>query len=183
MKKVIIFHGTECTPELFWYPWLKSSLVEKGYDVNVPYYKDINQEPIDSFLPKVMKEHTFDGQTILIGHSAGSPLILSILESISAPIKQAILVAAYARIKGEEQQPDVVLQRQYDWEKIAGNVEDFIIINSDNDPWGCNDKEGRFILDNIEKGKLIIAKGEGHMGSRDYNQPYLEFPFLLDIIK
>ena len=38
------------------------------------------------------------------------------------------------------------------------------------------------MLDQIEKGKLIIMKGEGHMGSDKFRQPYKEFPFLLKLI-
>ena len=57
-----------------------------------------------------------------------------------------------------------------------------ILINSDNDPWGCDDKAGKFIFDNLG-GTLIIRHGEGHMGSNTFNQPYREFPLLLELIE
>jgi hypothetical protein len=38
------------------------------------------------------------------------------------------------------------------------------------------------MLDKIGKGKLIVMKGEGHMGSDTFKQPYKEFPFLLKLI-
>ncbi len=104
------------------------------------------------------------------------------MENINVTIKQAILVSGYARPKGEKKEPEKILQDSYNWQKIAAHVEDIIFINSDNDPWGCNDIEGRFMLDNVGKGKLIISKGEGHMGSNMYNQPYREFPFLAKLI-
>ena len=182
MTKVIIFHGTDCTPEIFWYPYIKSELEKKGYRVEVPSYPSINHESINTFLPKVLADNTFDQDTILIGHSAGCPLILSVLEQIKTPIKQAILVAGYSRIKGSEKRKDSVLQDKYDWKKIAGNVKDMIILNSDNDPWGCDDVEGKYMIDQLGKGKLIVMKGEGHMGSTSYNQPYKEFPFLVDLV-
>jgi len=94
-------------------------------------------------------------------------------------IKQAIVISGYAR---DNKAPEEILQVQYNWQKIAENVEDIIFINSDNDPWGCNDGEGRYMLDQVGKGKLIVPKGEGHMGSDSYNQPYKEFPFLLKLI-
>lgn len=181
-KRVLIFHGTDCNPQSFWYPWLGKQLIKRGLEIAVPSYPDINHKSISEFLPKVLKENKFDSDTILIGHSAGSPLILAILNSIDKPIKQAILVAGYARMKGKENVPDPVLMDSYDWEKISRNVGDIVFINSDNDPWGCNDVEGRYMLDRIGKGKLIIAKGEGHMGSDSFNQPYREFPLLLKLI-
>lgn len=182
MKRVIIFHGTDCTPELFWYPYVKSELENKGYVVEVPSYPDLNHESIVTFLPKVLADHDLDSETILIGHSAGCPLILSLIQSLKTPIKQAILVAGYSRIKGKEKSPDSVLQDKYDWGKIASNVEDFLVLNSDNDPWGCDDREGKYILDQLGKGKLIVMKGQGHMGSSTYSQPYKEFPFLVSLV-
>lgn len=182
MKSAYIFHGTDCTPNDFWYPWLKTQLEMQGYFVTVPHFPDINHEPIETFLNKVTAAHlaSFNGQTVLIGHSAGCPLILSLLEQIDFPVKKAVLVAGYARQIREEKDP--VLQDSYDWEKIKENADDFILFNSDNDPWGCDDKAGRYIIENLNKVKLIVMKGEGHMGSMKYNQPYKEFPKLLESI-
>lgn len=175
-----IFHGTDCKPGDFWYPWVGQQLEQRGFSVKIPSLPEINHEPITETLRKALEVGEYNPDTVLIGHSAGGPLVLSILESIDSPIKQAILVAGYARrVEGEQ---DPVLQNSYDWKKISGNVGDIIFLNSDNDPWGCDDVGGRFMLDSIGKGKLIVMKGEGHMGSETYNQPYREFPFLLRLI-
>jgi hypothetical protein len=96
-------------------------------------------------------------------------------------IRQAILVSGYARPFGEFKEIPI-LQKTYNWQKIGDHVHEINFINSDNDPWGCNDVEGRYMLDAIGKGKLIVMKGEGHMGSDTYKQPYKEFPFLLKLI-
>jgi predicted alpha/beta hydrolase family esterase len=130
----------------------------------------------------VALKETYTSETILIGHSAGCPLQLSVLENINVKIKQAILVAGFAKkLKGDKEKQKI-LQDSYDWQKIANNVDDLIFINSDNDPWTCDDTEGRYMLDQIGKGKLIVMKGEGHMGSDTFKQPYKEFPFLLKLI-
>jgi len=76
-----------------------------------------------------------------------------------------------------EKDAQPILQEKYDWEKIRQNVQDIIFINSDNDPWGCDDKEGYHMFKNLG-GTLIIRHGEGHMGSDKFNQPYKEFPLL-----
>lgn len=182
MKNAYIFHGTDCKPDDFWYPWLKTELELKGYIVTVPYYSEINHEPIDTFLNKVTAAHldSINTETVLIGHSAGCPLILALLEKLEHPVKQVVLVAGYANRIG--QAPDPVLKRSYDWEKIRKNAHDFVLFNSDNDPWGCDYKAGRYIVENLNKGRLIVMKGEGHMGSTKYNQPYKEFPELLKTI-
>ena len=117
MKNAIIFHGTDSKPENFWYQWLKDELEKNGYKVELPYYPDINHEPIEQFISKVLSNHSFDEETVLVGHSAGSPLILSVLQNIDHSIRQAILVAGYSmRFPGEEKDP--VLENSYNWDKF-----------------------------------------------------------------
>jgi len=38
-----------------------------------------------------------------------------------------------------------------------------LFINSVNDPWGCNDKQGRKMFDNL--GGTLVVNNDGHMGS------------------
>lgn len=177
--KAIIFHGTDCKPGDYWYQWLGKQLEAEGYAVEIPYYPDINHEPITAFLPKVLKAHTFDSNTVLIGHSAGGPLLLSILENIKEPSVQAVLVAGYSHpLPGELKDP--ILQVKYDWEKIKANAKDFAFINSVNDPWGCDDEQGRIMFDQL--GGTLVIRNDGHFGSTTYNQPYPEFPLLKALV-
>ncbi|MEX2028374.1 MAG: hypothetical protein WD988_02640 [Candidatus Curtissbacteria bacterium] len=39
MKNVIVFYGYGETPQSFWYPWLKSELLKKGFQVSIPSYQ------------------------------------------------------------------------------------------------------------------------------------------------
>lgn len=177
--KAIIFHGTDCSPDDYWYPWLKSKLEVAGYRVEVPSYPHINHEPIDKSLTLVLQNHQFDSETVLIGHSAGSPLILSILQAVDTPVAQAVLVAGYSmRLPDEEKDP--VLQDSYDWAKIKANARDFVFINSVDDPWGCNAEQGRRLFDNL--GGTQVIRDDGHFGSTKYQQPYREFPLLRALI-
>lgn len=179
MKNVVILHGTGETDQSFWFPYTKRELEKKGYSVSIPLLPDTDNPDLKNWLPIALKE-TYIPETILIGHSVGGPLQLSVLENVNVQIKQAILVAGYARTKGNKD-PEKILQSKYNWEKIKQNVKEFIFINSDNDPWGCDDVEGRYMLDHLG-GKLIIMKGEGHMGSDTFKQQYKEFPFLIKLI-
>lgn len=111
---------------------------------------------------------------------------MSILENINVKINKAILVAGYARTLGKmvdpqlkklEQDAEAILQEKYYWDKIRNNVKDIFFINSDNDPWGCDEQEGYYMFRHLG-GTLIIRHGEGHMGSDKFNQPYKQFPLL-----
>ncbi len=166
-KNAVIFHGTGANPNVCWYPWLGKQLVAKGFIVEIPHYPTVNAEPIVEFLPKVLANHVFDENTVLVGHSGGAPVILSILENIDVVIKQAILVAGYSKLPNNSEEP--VLQSSYDWAKIKSHVEDIYFINSTNDPYGCDDKQGRAMFDQLG-GKLIIMD-EGHFGAPGQDYP------------
>ena len=178
MKNAILLHGTSGNPDNFWFPWLKKQLEIKGYEVWVPQLPEADTPKVDLWVPYVLKNGKFSEETIIIGHSAGSPTILALLEKLEIKIKQAIMVAAYFEpinaVTG-------ILKQNYNWDLIKSHIEDLIIINSDNDPWKCDDKQGIRLFEKVG-GTLILRHGEGHMGSEMYNQPYREFPLLLKLI-
>lgn len=181
MKNVIILHGTGDSPEGFWFPWLKKELENDGYNVWVPQLPDADNPEMDKWLPFIIEKGTFTEETIIIGHSAGAAIILALLEDLEVKIKQAILVSGYSFSTGKDG-VNGVLRKVYDWDKISKSTQEKIIfINSDNDPWGCNDFQGRRMMD-MAGGIQIIIKGEGHMGSNSFNQPYKEFPLLKKLI-
>ena len=96
-------------------------------------------------------------------------------------ISQAILVAGFSYYPGG----DGILKPAYDWEKIRSNVEEMVIINSDNDPYGHDDVRGRIMLEmlNMDGSIQIIMKGQKHMCVDETDQKYKEFPLLLRLIK
>ncbi len=81
-RRAILFHGTAAHPDVVWLPWLRERLTGRGYTVEAPHYPGLNVEPISTFLPKVLADHTFDADTVLVGHSGGAALLLAILEHI-----------------------------------------------------------------------------------------------------
>ncbi len=182
MKTALILHGMGEGPESFWYPYVKRELEKKGYEVWVPALPDKDTPTLTTQLPFVLKNGKFSEETILIGHSAGVPLAISVLENLSVKIKQALCVAGFITpLKQGEGGANRILQDSYKWDVIKSHVSDITFIHSDNDPWGCDDKQGRILFDHLG-GTLIIRAGEGHMGSNTYNQPYREFPFLVKLI-
>lgn len=182
MRNAILLQGIGETPKSFWLPYAKKELEKKGYEVWVPQLPDNDDPDIKKSLPFVLKNGKFTKNTVIIARSAGCPLALSILENINVQINQAILVAGFAKPLGVKGAATKVLQKTYSWKKIRQNVKDIIFINSDNDPWGCDDKMGKYMLDQVGAGRLIIPKGEGHMGSNSFNQPYKKFPLLIKLV-
>jgi len=176
-RRAIIFHGTGANPNVAWYPWLAGRLAARGYAVEVPHLPGINVEPIADFLPKVFAGHTFDEETVLVGHSGGAALLLAVLERVPAPVAQAVLVAGYCTRPNDS--PEPVLRENYDWDAIRSNVRDIIFINSRQDPYGCDERQGRAMFARL--GGTQIVRDDGHFG--DYDQPYETFDLLDRLIR
>lgn len=181
MKNALILHGTSGTPESFWQPSIKHFLESIGYQVHVPQLPDTDYPDLEKWLP-VALDFGFNEESILIGHSAGGPLVLSVLERISVQVHKAVLVAGYARQKGEKKEAEKILQTTYDWNKIRSHVKDIVYLNSDNDPWGCDVAEGMYMFQRLG-GTLVLRSDEGHMGSQKFHQPYRSFPLLEKLLE
>ena len=175
-RNAILFHGTGASPESWWHPWLRQRLTERGYAVEVPHYPGVNVEPIGTFLPKVLANHTFDEHTVLVGHSGGAALLLAVLQHIDVTVKQAVLVAGYSTQPNPNEQP--VLQSSYDWAAIKSHVRDLYFINSRSDPAGCDERQGRAMFERL--GGTQIVRDDGHFGGPD--QDYDTFELLDKLI-
>lgn len=171
-NRAIIFHGTGGSPDAVWYPWLDRCLTERGWSVERPSYPRLNEEPIATFLPQVLDSHTFDIDTVLVGHSGGAALILAVLEQLDATVAQAMLVAGYSTPPNDQAEP--VLQAQYDWDRIRSSATEFVFVNSVDDPYGCDATQGRAMFDRL--GGTLVVRNEGHFG--DWDQPFPTFPLL-----
>src|SRR5438093_12735861 len=167
--RAIIFHGTGGHPSYCWYPWLGARLEARGYEVEIPHYPGLNQEPIETFLPTVLGRHDFAEQTVLVGHSGGAALLLSVLEHLDLPVAQAILVAGYSTPPNTSEEP--VLQDTYDWDAIKAHVRDVYFVNSIRDPYGCDAEQARRMFEQL--GGTQIVRDDGHFG--DIDDPYPTF--------
>ena len=176
MKNATLFYGTGCTPNSYWFPSVKKHLETLGYDVSVPQLPDQDHPTLDNWLP-VALGGVFTKETVIVGHSAGGPLVLSVLENIKVQIHKAILVAGFGRPLRGDKEPEPILQDKYDWEKIKRSAKDIIYINSDNDPWTIDDEEGLYMWHKTG-GTLILREGEGHMGSDSLIPPRYSTPVL-----
>ncbi|MDD4332535.1 MAG: alpha/beta hydrolase [Patescibacteria group bacterium] len=140
MNNIFIFHGTEGYPEENWFPWLKKKLETMGHQVFVPQFPSPPVVPakIDEWY-KVLKnyEQYINEDTILIGHSLGGVFTLRILEKLKHSVRAAILVGTPIGFK-----PILNYNRDssfsgfsFDWPIIKSKAKNFVIFQSDNDPY------------------------------------------------
>ena len=181
MKRTIfIFHGTEGYPEENWFPWLKQQLEVEGHQVFVPQFPTppIVPAKIDEWFA-VFKDyvHHLDKNSIIIGHSLGGIFALRALEALDHPIAAACFIGTPIGV-----QPIANYERDssfsgfaFNWETIKAKARDFIVFQSDNDPY-VGLENGEQLAANLGV-ELSFVPGAGHFNKA---AGYIEFPALFE---
>lgn len=176
MRNAWLLHGTGGSDtDYFWFADTKDYLEDRGFEVWWPLLPNTDKPELEEtrdFVEEKMPLLTED--TLIIAHSSACPMLLSFLQYV----RQAILVSGFYRPIDDEGISELMLQKEeYDWQAIRGAAKEILLINSDDDPWGCDDKQARPVAIKLQS-PLIVASGQGHMGSGSFNQPYREFRLL-----
>lgn len=170
LMNAIIFHGSapHATVDKFWYQNIAQNLTDSGITAVVVDLPKLDQESLTETLIRINEMNlVIDENTILIGHSAGTNIIFALLENISIQAKSVYLIAGYSQPNGMRH---TTLKNSYDWNKIKNNSKEFYIINSFNDPFNCDEKQGKILFDHL--GGTLILRNDGHFTKK--NQPLLK---------
>jgi len=154
VKRVIIAHGWDGTPEEGWFPWLKKELEEKGFEVIIPALPDAGSPRIQKWVPALASVvGVADGDTYFVGHSMGCQTIARYLEQLpdGQKVGGAIFVAGFfKRLSGLEDDLDVYetdkhwLGTPLDLSKVKSHLSKSIAIFSDDDPYVPMDNQDDF---------------------------------------
>ena len=163
--KLFLFHCWGGDGRSCWSGWLADHFKANDAEVIAPDFPHTNNPKLEEWLGVVRKkvqEFNEKDQWILVGHSLGCPTILRLLESFGDDEKVAkvILVAGFAKSLGIEEIENFVHQK-FNWEKIKSKAKEFVIINSDNDPF-VELEEGKRLAE-LFGTKLIVEHGAGHI--------------------
>jgi len=188
MKNALILHGAGNDPKGNWFPWLKSKLEVKGWQVWAPDLPNTDRPIQKDWLGKIFsnKHWGFTGGSIMIGHSAGATLILRILERLpkETQIHKVILVAGTIE-RGTKpeyfQYKEDLVKRPFNWKKIKQSCEKFYFIHSKNDPYECGSDQGE-IMHRMLGGELIIQEDQGHF-NLERSPKYKQFPLILSLLE
>lgn len=185
MKKALILHGAGNNSQGNWFPWLKRELESKGFDVWAPDLPNADEPNQAAWLQTIFNNWKFNEESILIGHSAGSTLILRILERLPKKtiVQSALLVAGTVELGTKPeyfQYKRSLVADPFNWEKIKAQCKNFTFIHSDNDPYECGSNQGEIMYKHLG-GKLIIKPGEGHF-NLEMGEKYRQFPLVMEIV-
>ena len=184
MKRVIIVHCWDGTPESCWYPWLKRELTPKRIHVVIPAMPESDAPKQALSVPKlheVIGEP--DEELILVGHSVGCITILRYLESLEPGQRVAgvILVAGYTDAIGFDELKNFY-QTPIDWIKIRSHCDAFVAIYSDDDPF-VPVIHAEIFREQLGA-RLIEKPGMGHFSAlADKREHCVEFPDVRDAVE
>lgn len=143
MKRIILVHGWDGTPNGGWFPWLKTELEKEGFHVVAPQLPEANEPRIKKWIPALAEVVGVpDEETYFVGHSMGCGAIIRYIESLSEGQKVggAIFVAGFFRpltgLTAEEEDVDREWsQTPIDTHAVKSRMKSNVAIFSDNDLW------------------------------------------------
>jgi hypothetical protein len=173
MKRVFIIHGWGGSPEEGWFPWLKSELEAKGFQVVVPAIPDPDEPKIETWVPFLSQlVGVADANTFFVGHSIGCQTILRYLETLpeGAKIGGAVFVAGWYNLRNLETEEEKQIAGPWvntprNDEKIRRTVNKAVAIFSDNDPFVLPENQESW---RTKVGaKIILENDKGHFSGSD----------------
>jgi len=182
MKKAIIFHGTESSPEGNWFRWLEHEMKRRGVQVWVPQLPDAGHPSLREWCAFVAEHCPFeiDADTLLVGHSTGATLALFAAAQAGGPVGAVVAVSV---VRDNDRLRWNALDRFFDepWDYISlkAKVLARVFVHSDNDPY-VPLGEAQMVAQGAE-GELAVWPGQGHF-NLEMGEHYKQFPQLLELI-
>lgn len=173
MKRIIIVHGWDGTPNSDWYPWLKKELESRGYSVLVPQMPGAERPKIATWVGHLKKTvGSLDKDTYFVGHSMGCQTIMRYLAAEpNTKVGGILFVAGFFYLENLEDEDarrvaDPWRKEPIDYDKIEAKTNKIVVINSDNDQWVT--VENAELFKRRLKAKAVIEHGLGHFNGKSY---------------
>ena len=185
MKRAVIVHCWDGTPNYCWYPWTKDELEKIGFSVQVPAMPETEAPKLSLWLPALQKViGKPDEDLYLIGHSIGCATIMRYLETLKDGEKVGgiILVAGFTdNLKFDELIN--FFTTPLDFAKIKSSVvQGTYLIHSSDDPY-VPVRYGEELRDKLS-GKLIVLKNMGHFsGPVDNEKSCKQLPKVIKAVQ
>jgi uncharacterized protein len=163
VKRAIIVHAWESSPDQHWYQEEKELLEEMGYSVSVPVLPGGLWPKLPEWLD-IIEEFKPDEDTILIGHSLGVPAIFRYLERSGQKVSEVISVAGFASDLGMDETRNFI-DRVFDWDKIRKLAGKVVVIAQKDDPYIPIVVSEEVAIKT--EGKLHLVEGNNHFDKMD----------------
>lgn len=182
-RTAVLLHGSKGSEtDYFWFGSFQDFLRGRGYDVwwpLLPHTEFPDRDETVAFL----SDHRarIDGASLVVAHSSGCPLFLSFLEREDVRVDRCYLIAGFYVPVRDRAVSHRIIERNYDWPLIRSRIGKSVLINSDDDPWGCDDVQARPVAKALGADFHLIPGGQ-HLGSARDSVQLRRFPFLEQLI-
>lgn len=183
MKKAVILHAMDQTPNGHWYQWLKGQLRERGYEVWVPELPHPEYPDTSEMTEYLLSSDWNFNDNLIIGHSSGAVEVLYLLQSLPANVQidTAIIVSSFEKmVPGMEKQHSKIFTQKLNFAKLQTKAKRLLFVHGEDDPW-CPVSGARSLADQTN-GELIVVPKGGHF-STSLDSRYNEFPELIEILE
>jgi len=170
LKRAVLLHGTDGTPESGWLPWLKSELENRGYQVWVPELPNNHTPNYRVYNDFLLKDWDFT-DNLVVGHSSGAVSVLNLLMDERCPhIKTGVLVGAWSDSKAagledgdfeDDQFKDTFPPDGFDFATIKQKADNLLFVHGDNDSL-CPLDQAKWLAQQTGS-DIIIIPGGGHL--------------------
>lgn len=174
MKKVIIVHRWDGSPDTDWYPWLKRELENKGYHVIVPEMPSPSEPTIPFWVGELIETlDEPDRETSFIGHSIGCQTIMRYIETLPENVRvgKVVFVAGWFDLENlENEESERIakpwIERPINMHSVKNKVREMKVFLSSDEPYGFIE-ENASTFKNELGAKVVIEKGKGHFTEND----------------
>ncbi len=89
----VFLHGLASSPERNFWPWLKMKMEREGHTVQAPFLPKAGTLEIEEKTQAVLSGVNFSEDTVIVAHSLGCIVALSVLSELKTSVRKLILVA------------------------------------------------------------------------------------------
>lgn len=170
MKRAVILHGTNATPQKNWFPWLRSYLEQRDYQVWIPELPN-NDTPNSHTYNDFLFSSDWDfTDNLVIGHSSGAVSVLNLISDERCPkINTAVMVGVWTDNAGTHLDPErfknLFPENGFDIELIKSKTQNILFVHGEKDPT-CPLEQAQDLA--IKTGGDIVIVPNGNHLAADY---------------
>lgn len=180
---MVIFHGSIGHPYENWFPWLAKRLTEEGWVVRVPQLPTPEGQNLKNWLHHAERQvgDFVDHETVMVGHSGGSLLLLNYLHRTKTSMTGSVFVSppfGPSNVKEFAHLDTTFLETEFDWKHIQKQAGKIAIFHGEDDPVAPM-VQAHELGRKLKCEPTIVAHG-GHLNAR---AGYEAFPQLYGWLK
>ncbi len=112
--RFVLLHGFEGSARANFFPWLKKTLEDRGYEVDCPELPNSMDPKESEQVDYVIKTCTFNENTVIIGHSLGAVVAQKVIMKLNRPVSGLVIIASAIDPKfGTDSRP---FQKNFNWD-------------------------------------------------------------------